>query len=94
MFLNVFSGQSIVEKGSHEAIVFAAVPQGEQGVPQPDLMKATGAAGKVGMSKALQNGWLKMIKRDGRTDVIRQVDDIEDIVSWDFTDSNAGGAKN
>lgn len=69
-----------MEKGSHEAIVFAAVPPGEAGIPQPELMKATGAAGKIGMSKALQNGWLKIVKEGGNK-VVRSVDSIEDSVS-------------
>lgn len=81
-------GKSFVEKGSHEAIVYAAVPPGDAGIPQPELMKATGAAGKIGMSKAIQNGWIKLSKEGGVNKVIRQVDSIEDIVSKKFTSVN------
>ena len=77
----LISGQSIVEKGSHEALVFAAVPPGEAGISQPDLMKLTGPNGKIGMSKAIQAGWIKTKKEDGVTKIVRCVDSIIDTVS-------------
>jgi len=70
-----------VEKGSHEAIVFAAVPTTTGGISQSDLMKVAGAAGKIGMSKAIQNGWIKIVKdEEGATKVVRAVDNIHDKV--------------
>ena len=39
-------GEEVVEKGSHEAVVFGLVDP-QDGSSQPDLMKAAGNFGKV-----------------------------------------------
>lgn len=77
-------GQSIVENGSHEARVFAAVPPGEAGISTGELTKLTGPSSKIGMSKAMQAGWLKIKKDGGEPKVVRNVDSIVDTVS-DFS---------
>ncbi|CAG7826407.1 unnamed protein product, partial [Allacma fusca] len=83
-------GSSIVKNGSHEALVFKAVPPGEEGIPQPDLMKATGASGKIGMSKAIQAGWLKVKKEGGVTKLTRTVESIVDTVKKNLEELEKG----
>lgn len=78
----MFSGLTIAENGSHEALVYSKVPAGEGGIAQPDLIKAAGANAKIGMAKAIQAGWVKIQKADGVTKLIRNVDSIEDTVSF------------
>jgi len=77
----ILTGKDVVAKGSHEVIVFNAVPAGDGGILQPDLMKATGANGKIGMSKAISNGWIKTVKDEGKNKVVRLTDSVEDKVS-------------
>ena len=74
-------GQSFVERGSHEALVFRAVP--EEGIDQQTLMKAFSdpTVGKVGFSKAIASGWIMLDKSQGKPVVKRKVEDIEDTVS-------------
>lgn len=80
MYFDIFKGKEVLAKGSHEAVVFSAVPQGTGGISQPELMKLTGANGKIGLSKAIQNGWIKSVKEGGVNKVVRLVDTIEDKV--------------
>ncbi|CAL8120336.1 unnamed protein product [Orchesella dallaii] len=89
----IFKGKSFVENGSHEAIVFAAIPTGVGGITQPDLMKATGGAGKIGMSKAIQNGWIQIVKMQGVSKVIRNVETIEDNVQANLKEVAQGNAE-
>jgi len=82
-------GRQIVQNGSHEARVFAAVPA--DGISQPDLAKAIGATAKVGLGKAMANGWLTTNK-DGKVALIkRKVDSIEDKVQSDLVGISTGG---
>lgn len=68
-------------KGSHEAALFAAVPSGGVGILLTELMKITGAEnGKIGMSKAIKAGWVKLLKEGSITKVIRLKDSIVDEV--------------
>ena len=71
-------GEQIAKNGSHEALVFAQVPA--EGIPQPDLMKAVGAVGKIGFSKAMSAGWIMIDKSGGKPLVKRKVESIEDKV--------------
>ena len=57
-------GQEVAEQGSPEARVFALVPA-EGGILQDALMEAAGAAGKVGMAKAVQSKWLEVREEEG-----------------------------
>ncbi|KAK7099872.1 phenylalanine--tRNA ligase alpha subunit A-like [Littorina saxatilis] len=71
-------GSEVLENGSHEARVFNAVPQ--DGILQSDLMKSVPNA-KVGFSKAMSAGWIRMDKAaEGGPKVYRKVDAIEDKV--------------
>lgn len=55
-------GQHVIDYGSHEAALYNAIPEG--GIVQSELMKNLPYA-KVGLSKALQAGWVKLSKKDG-----------------------------
>lgn len=52
----------MVKKGSHEALVYGAIP--EAGVEQAEVMKSVPNA-KVGFSKAMSNGWILIDKSTG-----------------------------
>jgi len=71
-------GEIVVKNGSHEYVVFSLVPA--EGIPQADLMKAAGAVGKVGFSKAMSAGWISMDKSSKPPLVKRKVDSAEDVV--------------
>ena len=78
-------GQRVVQKGSHEAVVYAAVPQDGNGISKQDLMKNLSPEdGKIGFSKALQQGWIFIDKQGGGL-VKRKVDTITDIVHQDLS---------
>ncbi|XP_064479392.1 phenylalanine--tRNA ligase alpha subunit-like [Ornithodoros turicata] len=71
-------GAEAAEKGSHEAVLFNAVP--DEGVKQQELMKGLPNA-KIGFSKAMSLGWIKLDKNCGDgPKVFRKVDNIEDEV--------------
>lgn len=72
-------GEEVVEKGSHEAVVFGLVDP-QDGSSQPDLMKAAGNFGKVGFSKAMSAGWIILDKSSGKPIVKRKVESIEDTI--------------
>jgi len=85
-------GKNIAETGSHEAMVFNAVPAGADGISQPDLIKAVGAAtGKVGLGKAMAAGWISSSKENGVALIRRKVESIEDKVKVDLALIKAGG---
>ncbi|XP_006822681.1 phenylalanine--tRNA ligase alpha subunit A-like [Saccoglossus kowalevskii] len=72
-------GQSVVAGGSHEAVVYQAVPP-DTGILQADLMKSVPNA-KIGFSKAMSAGWIKMDKKaEGGPRVFRKTDKIIDKV--------------
>ena len=81
-------GKEVAKRGSHEAVVFAAVP--EAGIVQPDLMKAVGAWGKVGFSKAMAAGWVCVDKSGGQPLVKRKVGSVSDVVQKHLRDVEAG----
>jgi phenylalanyl-tRNA synthetase alpha chain len=70
-------GKTVVEKGSHEAHVYYAVPV--EGISQSVIMQTVPNA-KVGFSKAMSSGWITVTKHGGEAIVTRKVDDIKDIV--------------
>jgi len=51
-----------VTSGSPEAVVFGCVPA-EGGIASEELDQRAGAAAKVGLSKAIQNKWLQVVKQ-------------------------------
>ncbi|ESN91107.1 hypothetical protein HELRODRAFT_90419 [Helobdella robusta] len=73
-------GQEVMERGSHEAVVFRNVPEG--GIRQDDLMNLVGSSyGKIGFSKAMSSNWISIDKKaDGGPRVLRKVETIEDHV--------------
>ena len=71
-------GEQVAKNGSHEAIVYENVPK--EGIAQPALMKACGAVGKVGFSKAMSAGWICIDKSGGSPMVKPKVDSIQDHV--------------
>ena len=71
-------GEQIAKNGSHEALVFNQVP--DEGILQPDLMKAAGPVGKIGFSKAMSSGWILIDKSGGKPLVKKKVDSIVDNV--------------
>ncbi|XP_064416984.1 phenylalanine--tRNA ligase alpha subunit isoform X2 [Latimeria chalumnae] len=70
-------GKDIIQKGSHEARVFYAVPP--EGIAQSELMKLPG--GKVGFSKAMSNKWIQLDKNaEGGPRIFKMVEKIQDSV--------------
>ena len=73
-------GKAVAEKGSHEAAVFNSVPEGES-LTQTDLVKAVGVeSSKVGLGKALANGWVALDRSKKPPEISRKVDEIKDEV--------------
>lgn len=71
-------GKAVAEHGSHEALVFNAVPA-EGGISQADIMKSVPNA-KIGFSKAMSAGWIAVDKSKGAPMVVRKASEIEDTV--------------
>jgi len=69
-------GGEVLQEGSHEARLFNLVPS--KGIEQPALMTLCGAWGKIGFSKAMSAGWIKIDKSKGVPHVLRKVDSITD----------------
>lgn len=51
----------IVAHGSHEAVVFKAIP--DDGIAQQKLMESSPNA-KLGFAKAMSNGWIEVDKKN------------------------------
>lgn len=68
-------GQHVIDHGSHEAVLYNAVP--DTGAPQVEVVKGLPYA-KVGLSKALQAGWVKLSKKDGAPFLTKNTPSIED----------------
>ena len=80
-FANSGEGTEVSKRGSHEALVFQALPAGDAGLPQSELMSAVGAdIGKVGLGKAMSQGWVTVDKSGGKPVVKRKVQTISDTV--------------
>nr|CAH7728878.1 unnamed protein product [Callosobruchus chinensis] len=69
-------GKLIAEKGSHEAIVFARIP--DNGIEQSKLMELPNA--KIGFSKAMSAGWIQVDKSCVPPLVKKKVPEIVDTV--------------
>jgi len=70
-------GAEVAERGSHEAVLYRHVPA--TGINQTELMKTVPNA-KIGFSKALAAGWIKIEKQANGPLVFPKVDKIEDSV--------------
>ncbi|VDD81059.1 unnamed protein product [Mesocestoides corti] len=63
-------GKYVLEHGSHEFVVYAAVP--DEGIPMPELMKVSKYA-KVGVSKALAAKWISVSKNDANVQLVKKL---------------------
>ncbi|KRT85107.1 tRNA synthetase, partial [Oryctes borbonicus] len=79
-------GHSVVDKGSHEAMVFNAIP--EAGISQKELI--TLPNGKVGFSKAMSCGWILLDKNGATPLVKKKVAEIVDVVQNHLRSIKAG----
>jgi len=73
-------GNEIVETGSHEAKVFNAIPEGEEGISIADLNAKVGPSAKIGQGKAFKIKW---IAKKGNC-VVRNVASIQDKTQEDL----------
>jgi len=73
-------GNEIVETGSHEAKVFNAIPEGEEGISIADLNAKVGPSAKIGQGKAFKNKW---ISKKGNC-LVRNVASIQDKTQEDL----------
>lgn len=79
-------GREVVDNGSHEARLYATVPA--DGILQKDLMTSVPNA-KVGFSKAMSAGWIRIDKAaEGGPRVYQNVDSIDDTVQTDLKKIN------
>ncbi|XP_044746499.1 phenylalanine--tRNA ligase alpha subunit [Coccinella septempunctata] len=69
-------GKLIAENGSHEALIYQAIP--ENGMLQVKVNKLPNS--KIGFSKALAAGWIHLDKSTGQAIVKKKVQSIEDKV--------------
>jgi len=77
-------GKATVESGSHEALVYNAIPDG--GTTQAEIMAKVPLA-KIGFSKAMSLGWIAIDKSGGGPPkVVRKVQTIEDLVQKNLKD--------
>ncbi|XP_055679874.1 phenylalanine--tRNA ligase alpha subunit [Lutzomyia longipalpis] len=83
-------GRAVAENGSHEAVVYRAVPA--EGITQAELMK-TSANAKIGFSKAMSQGWIAVDKSGGAPVVKRKVDTIVDVVQQHLVEISRGGGQ-
>ncbi|KAK3919432.1 Phenylalanine--tRNA ligase alpha subunit [Frankliniella fusca] len=70
-------GKSVAANGSHEALVYLAVPA--EGIAQAEIMKSVPNA-KIGFSKAMSAGWIAVDKSKGAPMIVRKVPEIQDSV--------------
>lgn len=71
-------GVDVADNGSHEALLFSAIPL--EGIIQQQLMR-TVRNSKIGFSKAMSSGWIQIDKRaEGGPKVFRKVNSIVDEV--------------
>ncbi|PVU92954.1 hypothetical protein BB559_003526 [Furculomyces boomerangus] len=81
-------GKDIVDHGSHEARVFAAIPSGDEGIEIASLQSLLGASAKIGQGKAFQNKW---ISKNG-TKLVRLVESIVDSTKSDLVTIESTGS--
>ncbi|XP_043678483.1 phenylalanine--tRNA ligase alpha subunit [Vespula pensylvanica] len=70
-------GQHVIKYGSHEAAVYYSVP--DNGISRSDIDSSVPFA-KIGFSKALAAGWIKLDKSDSTTIVRKAVPSITDTI--------------
>lgn len=78
-------GIHILENGSHEAVVYNTVP--DEGILQQELIKSSPYA-KLGFSKAMAAGWIKLDNSSGTSIVRKKVPSIVDTVHEHLKDVN------
>ncbi|CAL8130236.1 unnamed protein product [Orchesella dallaii] len=83
-------GNQILENGSLEVIAYEAVPPGEAGIGLNILKKLVSpSVRKSGMSKAIKNGWLKVVPES--CNVVRLVQEVEDEIRIQLKIVKSGG---
>ena len=70
-------GKYVIEHGSHEAVVYNAIP--DEGISQAKLIKSSPYA-KVGFSKAMVLGWIELDKSGNIPTVRKKASSIIDII--------------
>ena len=71
--------------------MYARVPTSGD-IDQDELLAVTGAVGKVGMSKAVQNKWLTVSKGEGKSKLVaRAVESIVDLVQMQLKELEETG---
>ncbi|XP_014480700.1 PREDICTED: phenylalanine--tRNA ligase alpha subunit isoform X2 [Dinoponera quadriceps] len=70
-------GQHVLNYGSHEAVIYNSVP--DKGIPQKELIESSPYA-KLGFSKAMAAGWIKLDNDNGIPIVRKKVSSIVDTV--------------
>lgn len=77
-------GQSIIQNGSHEAKVFAAIPS--EGIEFDKLIGLFQdmSIAKLGFSKAMSSKWIGLDKKDNKQRVFKKIDNIVDSVRNDL----------
>jgi len=75
-------GKQIVANGSHEYLLWSAVPAESTGIEQQALMKSITDpnVAKLGFTKAMSNKWIAIDKSSGKPTVCRKVKDVVDEV--------------
>ncbi|XP_070171258.1 phenylalanine--tRNA ligase alpha subunit isoform X1 [Polyergus mexicanus] len=76
-------GKYIIEHGSHEAVIYNAVP--DKGISQAELMKSVSYA-KVGFSKAMVAGWIELDKSGSIPIVRKKISSIVDTIQIHLKD--------
>lgn len=76
-------GQHIIEYGSHEVVVYNAIP--DKGIRQAELMKSVPYA-KVGFSKAMVAGWIELDKSRDTPIVRKKIPSIVDTIQVHLKD--------
>lgn len=83
-------GEAVLERGSPEALLFAAIPAGEGGISMADLKAAVGdAAHKVGWGACMKAKWVALDK--ATQTVTRKVEVIEDATKAQLEALKAAG---
>lgn len=74
-------GDLIVDRGSHEFIVWSNVPSGDEGIDKNELNKLIDSnTVNIGIQKGLALKWLGINKVDGKQLIVKKLDTVQDDV--------------
>ncbi|EGF79764.1 hypothetical protein BATDEDRAFT_19849 [Batrachochytrium dendrobatidis JAM81] len=68
-------GNSVADVGSHEARVFHAVPEGNEGISIPEVTKIVGASAKFGQAAAFKAKWIGKNEKGNLTRLVSSITD-------------------